>query len=444
MLGDISDEETNELIGFFSETFTGNIQAREFLESKLFPVNYYIGVACYILYDQSYQYNMLKDIVRKISPEELARKSKTLCSPLNLLAFYSIAMLYLSGRAEVINDNYFKKKSGDPNIIIEPEEKQKETKFVLDFWRRLSPNYLNDGTLTVTNKKVQFLSPEYVNNLKDQMIPIGQDKEIIKKLKQTIAHLTIYNFLYQAECRAGIFDHGPYYFEDNPDPLIFKEFQYLYTGNKMFGIDLTGLMPQKVSQTSPVPNVIFGYTLKDMNKLEFNDWRTLFADPVEFSSNITSIGIWTKELIHPKNIRYPNKMGVVKSLPLSILDELSDFAKKATKELYIDYTKWSTIKKLMLGTSNYANSCVAIASGYAGIENEYNWTWPMDYAEDKPFETDLLDKEKIKGYIKHLERWDGGHPLAKRLMRRKKIQKTDPFYYYLQKEEKPDELIVEQ
>ena len=110
MLGDISDEETNELIGFFSKTFTGNIQAREFLESKLFPVNYYIGVACYILYDQSYQYNILKDVAKVISPEELARRSKTLCSPLNLLAFYSIAMLYLGGRATVIHDNLFKKK----------------------------------------------------------------------------------------------------------------------------------------------------------------------------------------------------------------------------------------------------------------------------------------------------------------------------------------------
>lgn len=443
MLGDISDEETNELIGFFSKTFTGNIQAREFLESKLFPVNYYISVACYILYDQSYQYNILKDVARRISPEELARRAKTLCSPLNLLAFYSIAMLYLGGRAMVINDNHFKKESGEANIIIEPKEKKKETKFILDFWRRLSPNYLNDGTITVENKKVQFLSEEYINDLKVQMIPIGQDKEIIKKLKQTIAHLTIYNFLYQAECRAGIFDHGPYYFEDNPDPLIFKEFQYLHTGGKMFGIDLTGLMPQKLSQTSPVSNVIFGYTLKNMNKLEFNDWGTLFADPVEFSSNVTSIGIWTKEMIHPKNLRYPNNMGTVKPLPLSILDQLADFSKKATKELYIDYTKWSMIKKLMLGTSNYANSCVAISSGYAGIENDYDWTWPMDYAEDKPFKTNLLDKDKIKGYIKFLERWDGGHPLAKRLMRRKKIQKADPFYYYLQEEEKPDELIIE-
>ena len=54
-----------------------------------------------------------------------------------------------------------------------------------------------------------------------------------------------------------------------------------------------------------------------------------------------------------------------------------------------------------------------------------------------------LDKEKIRGYIKHLERWDGGHPLAKRIMRRKKIQKADPFYYYLQEEDKPDELILE-
>jgi len=444
MLGDISDEETNDLIGFFSKTILGNFQARDVVESKIFPVTHYIHVACYILYDQSYQYNILKDIAKKISPEELARRSRTLGSPLNQLAFYSIAMLYLQGRAMVINDNYFRKKSGEANVIVEPEEKKKETKFILDFWKRLSPNYRNDGELTATNKKIQIVPQDRINELKDQMIPVGDNKEIIKKLRQTIAHLSIFNFLFQAECRAGISEHGPYYFEDESDPLIFKEFQFLYTGEKMFGIDLNAMMPQNINHVSPIPNVIFGYTLKDMKKVEFNDWGTLFADPVDFSSNITSIGIWTKELIHPKYLRYPDNMGTVKPLPLSILDELSEFAKNATKDLYIDYTKWSRVKKLMLGTSLYANNCVALASGYAGIENDYNWTWAMDYAMDKSFKTNLVERDKITEYIRKLERWDGGHPFLKRLMRGIRIRKNDPFYYYLQEEEKHDELILEQ
>jgi len=63
-------------------------------------------------------------------------------------------MLYLHGRAAVIYDNLAKKMQGETDIIIEPERKKKETKFILDFWRRMSPNYLNDGSLTIDNNKI--------------------------------------------------------------------------------------------------------------------------------------------------------------------------------------------------------------------------------------------------------------------------------------------------
>jgi hypothetical protein len=431
MLGDISDEEANKLIALMSDSFRVNALSRSVVESRIFPVTHYISVACYILYDQSHQYDILKRVASKISPEDIAKRSKTLGSPLNHLAFYSIAMLYLHGRAQVINDNLYRKRSGEPDIVIEPEAKKKETKFILDFWRRLSPNYLNDGALTVDNKKLLVLTDDAINILKEQMIPVDNNKELIKKVKQTIAHLTIFNFLFQAECRAGISEHGPYYFEGSTEPLVFKEFQYLYSGNDLFGIDISSIMPYNITQTSPVPNVIFGMTLKNMNKIEFNDWCTLFADPADFSTNITSIGIWTKELMHPKDLCYPDNLGVLKPISLDVLDELVEFAKKATRELYVDFAKWSFTKKLMLGTGLYANYCPALFASYAGLENEWEWMWPFEYAAGDPLKTDRLDKEKIDFYIEKLKRWKGGHPFLKRMMRGKKLRKNDPFYYFL-------------
>ena len=453
MLGDISDEEANELITLVSNIVVESLLSRGMVESKLFPVSHYIHVACYILYDQSFQYNILKKIASKISPEEIARRSKSLGAYLNQLGFFSIAMLYLHGRAQVIHDNLLKKNAGEPNIIVEPEAKKKETKFILDFWKRLSPNYLNSGDLIAKNKKIQFISQDYINNLKDQMIPIGDNKEITKKLKQTIAHLTIYSFLLQGECRLAVFDHGPYYFEGNPDPLIFKEFKELYTANQMFGIDIFGNLSDIITKPSPVPNIIFGMTLKDMNKLEFIDWGTLFADPPDFSSNITSIGIWTKEEIHPKDLRYPNNLGDLKPLSIDILDDLSKFAQIALKEFYIDLSKWNSIQKLMFGVNIYVNKLWSVGSLYAGIANDFNWSWTFDYALNKPLKTDLVDKEKIKFYIEKLnkpiktslkdnekremlikafEKTPGVHPFLTRLFRRKKFHRIDPFYYYLQ------------
>jgi len=455
MLGDITDQEANELIALISKSVVTNLINRGTIESKIFPVSYYIGVACYILYDQSYQYNILKEVVSKISPEEIARRSKSLGPGLNQLAFYSTCMLYLHGRAQVIHDNLSKKKAGETNIVVEPEAKKKETKFILDFWKRLSPNYLNDETLISKNKKITCLSDDYIEKLKDNMIPINNNKEITKRLKQTIAHLTIYSFLSRAECRMSISEHGPYYFEDNTEPLIFKEFLELHIGDEMFELDMTGNMPYKITNIAPVPNVIFGMTLKDMNKIEFNDFSTLFADPTDFSSNITSIGIWTRELSHPKDLRYPDNLGKLKPLSLNILEELSKFAKSATKELYFDISKWNFTKRLLFGSHIYVNSLLSVCAQYAGIEDNFNWTWPFDYASGKPLKTDLIDKDKIKFYIDKLgkkiktnldeteaekvqitalEKYEGVHPLLTRMFRTRKAQKIDPFYYFLQDE----------
>jgi len=453
MLGDISDEEANELIALFSDSVLENFLNRGMVESKVFPVTHYIHVACYILYDQSYQYNILKKVASKISPEDIARRSKSLGSRLNQLSFYSLCMLYLHGRAQVIHDNLSKKKAGETNIVVEPETKKKETKFILDFWKRLSPNYLNDGQLTVKNKKIRCLSDDYIKKLKDDMIPIDDNKEITKRLKQTIAHLTIYSFLSQAECRLSISEQGPYYFERNTEPLIFKEFLELHTSDEIFGIDMSGNMPYKITKIAPIPNVIFGMTLKDMNKIEFNDWSTLFADPAEFSSNITSIGIWTRELMHPKDLRYPENLGDLKPLSLNILEDLSEFAKNATKELYVDISKWSFTKKLLFGTNLYANLLSALCTRYAGLEDNFNWTWAFDIAANKPLKTGLVDEKRIKFYIEKLgkkiksnldekevkklhitalEKYQGVHPFLTRIFRRRKLQQIDPLYYYLQ------------
>ncbi len=455
MLGDISDEEVNELIVTFSQSVLENFQTRGVVESKIFPVNHYIHVACYILYDQSYQYNILKEVASKISPEELAKRSKSLGSRSNHLGFYTLLMLYLHGRAEIIHDNLIKKKAGDTNIVVEPETKKKETKFIMDFWKRLSPNYLNEGELTLKSKKITCVSDDYIENLKENMISIEHNKDIIKQLKQTIAHLTIYSFLSQAECRMSMSEQGPYYFEGNTEPLVFKEFLDLHTGDEMFGINMSGNMPYKITKIAPVPNVIFGMTLKGMNKIEFNDFGTLFADPTDLSSNITSIGIWTKELTHPKDLRYPDNLGELKPLSLNILSELSDFAKSATKELYIDISKWSFTKKLMFGSNLYANRIPSTCALFAGIEANYNWTWPFDYAADKPLKTDLVNKEKIDFYIDvlgtkvkttqdekeatkvqiaSLEKYKGIHPFLTRMFRSKRAARSDPFYYFLQDE----------
>lgn len=52
--------------------------------------------------------------------------------------------------------------------------------------------------------------------------------------------------------------------------------------------------------------------------------------------------------------------------------------------------------------------------------------------QDKPFETDLIDKEKIEIYIEKLQKHPyGAHPFLKRMYRGIKHRKKNPSYYYL-------------
>lgn len=436
MLGNISDEETNELIYIMSENFRKNLLGRELVESQLFPVSHYIGVACYINYDQSWHYNIFREIAKTISPAEIARRNKTLGSFLNQLAFNSLAMLYLHGRAQVIHDNIERKKKGEAGIEVEPEKKKKETKFIMDFWRNLSPNYRNDGALTTDDGTIRVLSQDTINALRQEMTPVLDKPELIKKVKRTMALMTNRNFLAQSECRAGIFEHGPYQTETPDELLIFKEFSAMYTGEDQvelnIGLDMPILDFQMTEAKAPVSNVIFGFTLKDMKKLEYNDWGTCFAEPPDYTQNITSMCLWTKDFMHPKDVRYPDNLGNVTKLQFEILDDLMDFSQKALNEMYIAISKWDFLRKLMSGVNGYSNLVPLLFSLHAGIEERFNWSWANDVLEDQQ-RSDAVQVADVNRYIEHLAKMPGNaHPFGARVFRRKRDRKLDPSYYPLQ------------
>jgi len=435
MLGNLSDEETNRLIGLVSENVRTNLMGRSVVETKLFPVSHYIHVATYILYDQAFQYKVTKEIIKIISPEELARRNKTLGSYLNQLAFNSFAMLYLHGRAQVLYDNIQRKRHGD-SIEVEPEEKKKELKFILDYWKRLSPNYRNDGKMVVEDGTIRIIPQSFVEKLRDEMIPVGDRPDLVKKMKRTTAMLTSRNFLAQAECRAGIFEHGPYETDLPDEKLIFKEFQLLYAGEELenlqneYNLNIATLDHIKTKAKSPVANVIFGMTLKNINKLEFNDWGTMFSDPPDFTKNITSVGLWTKELVHPKDPRYPD-INTIKNLSFDYLDPLMEYSQQAQTEMYINIAKWDYLRKLMAGVNLYSNF-IALYALFAGLENKWDWNWVNDVIENQQ-RSDLVNMARTKWYIDHLAQYPKGvHPFLSRFFRSKKNRLEDPPYYFLQ------------
>ncbi|MEM3648710.1 MAG: hypothetical protein QW506_06060, partial [Thermoproteota archaeon] len=82
--------EINEQIAHLSNVFLNIVTQRTLLESKLFPVNAYICVGFYQTYH--HLYDVMKGVWSRITPEELAARSKTLLSPIQAL---SVSYLWL-------------------------------------------------------------------------------------------------------------------------------------------------------------------------------------------------------------------------------------------------------------------------------------------------------------------------------------------------------------
>ncbi len=435
MLGNISDEETNKLIYYVSENVRENLIGRVVVESELFPVTHYIHVACQLLYDQAFSYKITKEIAKIITPEEIGKRNKTLASYRNQLDFNSYIMLYLHGRAQIIYDNLEKKATGNTNIIVEPEEKKKETKFILDFWSKLCPNYLDSGTMAVEDGSIRFLSQDFIDSLLKEMRPIKP--ELNKKLKRTIGLLTSRNFLASADCRSGNFNHGPYETDSPDEVLIFKEFTDLYTGKNPLDLDIFLLDYQKTEIKSKIPNIIIGMTLKNMKSVKFNDWGTCFSEPSDFSQNITSIGLWTKELIHPSKLSYPDNLGNIEKLPIDILDHLIDYSQKSLNEMFIEVAGWNEIRRIMAGVNVYTNF-VSKFTPFAKLENKWDWGWTNDVALDQQ-NSDLVNTKDVKRYIEELRKHEMGflkgstgfHPFLNRFFQTRKKRMKDPSYYSL-------------
>lgn len=402
----ITTEEANELIRIMEENVIKALAGRFNVESQLFPVSEYIGVACYQLYDQSFQYNVIKNVVDNGGvPREIARKSKTICGYLNGLAFQTFAMVYLHGRAQCLYDL-----GGSEQEL---EEKREETKFILDFFRYLNPNYRNDGELLADHSEdenMRVLDGGLVEKLREDLFEASKDQ--VKQFKRIVANLTTHNFLDKCECRGGIFEHGPYEL-DTGELLVFKDFQFLYTGDEIFTGRKASFEWSATEAKSPIPNISLGYVLKDMKSAKYNDWGTLFADPPDFSKNITAIGMWTREQLQPTEQKYPNKLGRIDPVSWETLGKLGKYCQEALNELYLKMAAWDYNRRCLAGVDVYTN-WLALFSSFAGLQEQHDYEIP----------------KKTRSYIPIFKEYPMGlHPFVKRFVRGKKRIARDPTYY---------------
>jgi len=336
--------DTNQLLRQLSVTFDNLFLKRLTVESKLFPVNEYIIIACLNSYAKFYE--QLKLVDEKISPEEIAQKERSLFTEITPLQLFDLQMFPLFGRTI-----YFCEHGYDP--LCESSEKFQEIQFILDFWKRLAAAYYKTGALTIEEMDgVAKILPE-----KDLGFIRGQlftpEPSELSKIKRTSAQLEVYCFMDECEARMKISEHGPYEME-NGEVLVVREMIRLNDGKS----------PQwpwsNTKATAPNSVIAFAFTLKDMNRVWFNDWGTIFTDPVDYSKNVTSAAILTQE------------KGKNKSLGLDELGAYEKFAQKSLIELYRKMTKWDRAEQIKAGVLVYNKNWDRFTN-LVGLTDQIDW-----------------------------------------------------------------------
>jgi len=336
---------TNRLIKHISDTFSDILAERGLLESEIFPTNEYISVSCYHTY--YHLYDVMKEVWSRISPEELAKQSKTLLSEIHALSITYLWLYYSLGRMGIV----FEKCNSAPEK--EAEEKQNQWKWMLEQWYRLGSNYFNTRKPTVAMSSGMNLAFENdtLSWLQDNLQPV--DSEQVRQIRRIMGQVELYAFMDECEARAKLVDHGPYRISDD-EILVSTEFTRLHDGRG----DLW--LPWSDTETKlPSSKLGIAMTIRNVSAT-FNDIGTMTIEPGDYSSLVTGVAAYTER--------------GSKIVPLG-LDELPSYAETAEaalSELYIKFADWDK-KKLMLA------GAVAYWRGFArytdrvGITDKIDW-----------------------------------------------------------------------
>ncbi len=371
-----------------SESFDELFGTRLAVESTMFPVTEYIMISCLNSYEKFY--HQLKKVSELISPEDIATQNRKLFTEITPLQIYNIQMFPLFGRTVRFGQAGYK-------TDVESREKFEEIKFILDFWKRLALSYFQTGALTIHEMGgiCKILPENDLNFIKKNLFIPSQGE--LKKIKRASAQLEVYSFTDECETRMRINDHGPYEVE-NGKLMIIREIIRMYDGKK------AQWDWSETKATAPTPVIAFAFTLENMNKIWFNDWGTLFTDPIDYSKNIVSIAILTQE------------NGRNKAIGLDELQSYEQFAQEALIEQYIKMTSWSREQKIRAGVEVYNRNFDRFGA-LVGVNDQIDWSISKEIQENE-----LKDVVNMKGnLLTKLAGW---------LFRSKKKKLKNPTFFY--------------
>jgi hypothetical protein len=334
----MNERKANDFIRKLSDAAKSLIQSRTLLESTLFPVRTYMALGLYNLYEREYE--VIREITKRKNAEEIGKSQKTLNAEINQKTQFSIIVGYLVGREQIRIDGYLEEYGGEKEDTI-------RLTFLLEFWEKFTKAYRNDGKLLVSESDgaLRILESATVEELNTQLVPVNQQEK--DRIKRMIALLQSYLYLANYESRGGVFNHGPYHISKD-ETLVVREFIHLDKHT----------CDENLRTQAPYPNIAVVMKLKN-TKVSFNEVGTIFTEPVNYINHVTAINLFTTQ-------------GNIECVGVKEANILSEFAEKATKELFSKIAGWSHEKKVIAGALQYSD-----LSSYAklgGIKYEHSLT----------------------------------------------------------------------
>lgn len=197
-------DQLNRYVRQFGESQKAFMRSenRALLRSVLFDVPRRSSIGWYCIYDRAP--DLLRRLVARISPEEIGRRMRRLCSRPYYLQLSILMCSYFGARQQLLLDGGLR--AGQPF----PGEKIEDARFVVDFWQRTCRAYRSDGLpLPDQVGGTQAILPRHdVEQLDARLAPV--DTAVHQRLRRLAATLDLYVFILHGEQRDGLFAHGPY------------------------------------------------------------------------------------------------------------------------------------------------------------------------------------------------------------------------------------------
>ena len=377
----------NQQISHLSDVFTNILLDRGLLESQLFPVNAYISLACYNTYET--QYDIMKQVWDRISPEKLAQQSKVLLSEVQGLAIMYQWLYYGLGRMGVIFNQY------DNDPAKEPKEKQNEWRYLLEKWNQLGIHYFNTKKPTIEASGYTNLAfgEDVITWLKDRLEPVTPSQ--VANHRKSIGTVDLYAFMDECEARAKIIEHGPYPINDD-QILVITEYTHLFDGKEELWLPWSETETPLPSSSLGIAMTLSGVTTK------FSDTGTMTLNPAEYGDHVQQMLAYTKR---------------GEKLTALGLDELAAYAEAADssqQELFMWFAEWNKQQLLIAGAKAYMR-CFARYTNQVGITDQIDWE---------------LTPHSMKQYVPYFMTHDGDNAFA-RMFRPPEERVKDPTFYKL-------------